>query len=176
MSSTCLASANVSSPQSPTNAALLCSVRLTNTCVLLAKNPSSRVLSCACFSRVPSLLRLLPSFTRLPLPCTCVHFKKTLLHRFAPAEHLPTQLTFQRTLCTSFVSGFSWPSLSPILLPQYKFCNVQCLDCHKLLDIPDMIYLGLRKTMSGWQYNFLTYTSKTRAHGLFPSALSKVSG
>lgn len=42
----------------PINAAQLCNVRRTNTCVLLAKNPSSRVLSHACFSRTSSLLCL----------------------------------------------------------------------------------------------------------------------
>jgi hypothetical protein len=31
-------------------------------------------------------------------PFACVHFRKTLLHVFAPAKHDPTQLTFQRTL------------------------------------------------------------------------------
>ena len=43
----------------PTKAVQLCSVRQTNTCVSLAKNPSSRVLSRACFSRTSSLLCLL---------------------------------------------------------------------------------------------------------------------
>jgi hypothetical protein len=33
-----------------TNAAQLCNVRQTNTCVLLAKNPSSHALSCVCFN------------------------------------------------------------------------------------------------------------------------------
>lgn len=42
-----------------TNAAQLCSARWTNTCVWLAQNPSSHDLSCACFSRTSSLLRLL---------------------------------------------------------------------------------------------------------------------
>ena len=43
----------------PTITAQLCHVRLTNTFVLLAKNPSSLVLSCACFSKTSSLLCLL---------------------------------------------------------------------------------------------------------------------
>ena len=43
----------------PTNAAQLRNVRQTNTCVSLAKNLSSHVLSCACFSRTSSLLHLL---------------------------------------------------------------------------------------------------------------------
>jgi hypothetical protein len=43
----------------PTNAARLCSVRWTNTCVLLAKNPSLWVLSHACLSRTSSLPCLL---------------------------------------------------------------------------------------------------------------------
>jgi hypothetical protein len=42
-----------------TNATQLCSVRQTSTRVSLAKNPSSRVLSRACFSRTSSLLCLL---------------------------------------------------------------------------------------------------------------------
>jgi hypothetical protein len=43
----------------PTNAAQLHHVRQTNPCVLLAKTPSSRVHSRACFCRTSSLLRLL---------------------------------------------------------------------------------------------------------------------
>jgi hypothetical protein len=35
-----------------TNGAQLCNVRCTNTCVLLSKNPSSHVLSYACFSKI----------------------------------------------------------------------------------------------------------------------------
>ena len=42
-----------------TNAAQLHSIRQTNTCVSLAKNPSSRVLSHVCFSRTSTLLYLL---------------------------------------------------------------------------------------------------------------------
>jgi hypothetical protein len=44
---------------SPDNGAQLCNVRWTNTCVSLAKNPSSCVLSCACFSKTCFLLCLL---------------------------------------------------------------------------------------------------------------------
>ena len=62
--------------QSPTNAALLCSVRLTNTCVLLAKNPSSRVLSCACFSRTSFHLCLLQQKHFF----TCVSQQNTIQH------------------------------------------------------------------------------------------------
>jgi hypothetical protein len=43
----------------PTNIAQLCNVRQSNTCMLLAKNPSSCVLSCACFSRTSFHLCLL---------------------------------------------------------------------------------------------------------------------
>jgi hypothetical protein len=43
----------------PTNAAQLCNVRWTNTCMSLSKNLSTCVLSCACFSRTSSLLCLL---------------------------------------------------------------------------------------------------------------------
>jgi hypothetical protein len=39
-----------------TNAAQLSNVRQTSTCMLLAKNPSSRVLSCSCFNRTSSLV------------------------------------------------------------------------------------------------------------------------
>jgi hypothetical protein len=42
-----------------TNGAQLCNERRTNICVLLAKTPSSHILSCACFSRTSSLLCLL---------------------------------------------------------------------------------------------------------------------
>jgi hypothetical protein len=52
----------------PTNAAQPHYERRTNTCALLAKNPSSRVLSRACFSRTSSLLRLLQR--KIPL-CLC---------------------------------------------------------------------------------------------------------
>ena len=45
----------------PTNGAQLHSVRRTNTCVSLTKNPSSHVLSQACFSRTSFLLCLLQS-------------------------------------------------------------------------------------------------------------------
>ena len=55
-----------------TNAAQLCSVRQSNICVLSAKNPSSRVLLCACFSRTSSLLCLL----QLNVP-SCVCPRKT---------------------------------------------------------------------------------------------------
>jgi hypothetical protein len=59
----------------PTNAAQLHKVRRTNTCVLLAKNPPSRVLSQACFSRASSLLCLLqrnvPSQVCLSLSHLC---------------------------------------------------------------------------------------------------------
>jgi hypothetical protein len=74
----------------PTNAAQLCNVRQTHTCVLLAKNLSSQVLSHACFSRTSSLL-CLPQRNKSALAFhTCVHFNETLLHLFAPAEHHPT--------------------------------------------------------------------------------------
>jgi hypothetical protein len=52
-----------------TNAAQLHSIRQTNTCVSLAKNPSSRVLSHVCFSRtssLPCLLQHKRSFKSLP--------------------------------------------------------------------------------------------------------------
>jgi hypothetical protein len=41
------------------NEAQLCNVRQTNTCVFLAKNPSSRILSDSCFSRTSFHLHLL---------------------------------------------------------------------------------------------------------------------
>jgi hypothetical protein len=43
----------------PRNGSQLCNVRQINTCMSLVKNPSSRVLSHACFSRTSSLLYLL---------------------------------------------------------------------------------------------------------------------
>ena len=61
----------------PTNAARPHNVRWTNTHVLLAKHPSSRVRSRACFSRTSSLLCLLqqnlPSDSALGFH-SCVHF------------------------------------------------------------------------------------------------------
>jgi hypothetical protein len=59
----------------PTNAAPCYNVRQSNSCVLLVKNPSSRVLSHACFSRTSSLLCLLqqnvPSRVGLSLSHLC---------------------------------------------------------------------------------------------------------
>jgi hypothetical protein len=54
----------------PTNGVQLYSVRRTNTCLSLAKNPSSRALSHSCFSR------------------TCVCFSETFFHESALAFHL----------------------------------------------------------------------------------------
>ena len=51
-----------------TNATQLCSVRWTNTCVLVAKNPLSYVLSCACLSRTSFYLCLLQENTP---SCVC---------------------------------------------------------------------------------------------------------
>ena len=65
----------------PTKGAQLCNIRPTNTCVSLAKNPSSHVPSCACFTKHLFTLCLL---------------QEMFLHVFAPAKH--HQLTFQRTL------------------------------------------------------------------------------
>ena len=58
----------------PTNAAQLHNVRWTNTCVSLAKN----------------LYMSFHVFALAKHPFTCVHFRKTLLHVFAPANHHPT--------------------------------------------------------------------------------------
>jgi hypothetical protein len=73
-----------------TNAAQLCNVR--QTCALLAKNPSSCVLSCTCFSRTSFHLCLLqlnvPSWVCLshsPVSTSGKHF-----FTFAPEKHHPT--------------------------------------------------------------------------------------
>ena len=86
-----------------TNAAQLHNVRLTNTCVLLAKNPPSRVLSCACFSKTSSLL--CPHWSALAFH-TCVHFNKIFLQVFAQANTI--QPSFQRNL--------KFPLQSPVRL------------------------------------------------------------
>ena len=67
-----------------TNAAQLCNVRQTNTCVFLANNSSPYVLSHVCFSRT-------------------FFFYVCLLHQTVPSriclsKHHPTHLTFQRSL------------------------------------------------------------------------------
>ena len=75
--------------------------------VLLAKNPSScpftcllkaeHPLSCVCFSKM--------FFMSLTKSITCVHFRKTFLHVFAPGKHHPMHglrwqcRLLQRTLC-----------------------------------------------------------------------------
>ena len=66
-----------------TNGAQLCSIRLTNMCMSLVKNPSPCVLFCVCFSRTSFYLCLL---------------QWNISSMFAPAKHHPTQLTFPRTL------------------------------------------------------------------------------
>lgn len=70
-------------------AAQLLSVRSTNTCELLAKNPSSYVLSCA--------------LAEYPFSCVC--FSKMFLHMFAPAEDHPIKLTSQKPLKSSLQCG-----------------------------------------------------------------------
>ena len=73
----------------PTNAAQLHNVRWTNTCVLLAKNPSSfcvlalakHPLSCVCFSEMFLHESALAFYT-------CVHFNKTFLYLFVPGNRL----------------------------------------------------------------------------------------
>ena len=85
----------------PTYAAKLCNVRWTNTCVSLVKNPSSCVLSCACFSRTSSLLCLLqwnvPSWVCLSLSpvstsgkhsFTCLPQQNTIQHNWLSKEPL----------------------------------------------------------------------------------------
>jgi hypothetical protein len=67
-----------------TNAAQLPSVRQTNTCVSLAKNPSSHVLSRACFSRTSFHLCLLqpniPSWVCLSLSAVSASGKHSLIY------------------------------------------------------------------------------------------------
>lgn len=77
----------------PTNAAPLHNVRQTNISVSLAKNPSSRILSHACLTEHPlSCVCFSEMFLQESALAfhTCIHFKETLLHVFAPAQHHPT--------------------------------------------------------------------------------------
>ena len=77
-----------------TNAAQLHNVRQTNTCVLLAKNPSSSTLSHACFCRTSFHLYLL----QLNVP-SCVCSSKT------PSNRLPKEpLSFQFALTLTNMS------------------------------------------------------------------------
>ena len=74
------------------NAAKLRNVRRTDTCPLLAKNPSSRVLSCACFSRTSSLLCLL----QLNVPSrVCLSLSPVSTSRKHSFTYLPQQNTTQ---------------------------------------------------------------------------------
>jgi hypothetical protein len=69
------------------NAAQLHNVRHIDTCMSLANNPLSHVLSCACFSRIS-------------LSCIC--FSKTFLHESALAFHLcPLQINVSLCVCPS---------------------------------------------------------------------------
>ena len=89
----------------PTKADQLCNVRQTNTCVLLAKNPSSRVPSHTCFSRTSSLLCLSLSETFLHESTLAFHtyvcFNETSLHVFAPAKYHPTDFPKNPKVSTS---------------------------------------------------------------------------
>lgn len=74
-----------------------CSVRQTNTGVLLAKNPSSCVLCLACFSRTSALLCLL---------------QQMFPHESALAFHLcPLQLNFPSPLCPGNPSQLTFPQV-----------------------------------------------------------------
>ena len=75
----------------PTNAAQLCNERQTNTCVLLVKTPSSRVLSHACFSRTSFHLCLLQP----NIPALAFHLCP--LQGNAPSRVLPQQNTTRHT-------------------------------------------------------------------------------
>ena len=76
-----------------TNGAQLHNVRRVNTCVSLLKNPSSNVLSCACFSRTSFHLYLLQKNVPLQVCVSkafnCVCFSRLFLHMFDPAKHHP---------------------------------------------------------------------------------------
>jgi hypothetical protein len=67
-----------------------------NTCMSLAKNPSSHILSCACFSRTSSLLSPVSastkrSFISQPYPFTPVStLRKYSFMYSCPAKHHPT--------------------------------------------------------------------------------------
>jgi hypothetical protein len=74
-----------------TNVTQLHNVRWTNTCVSLAKYPSSRVLSRACFSRTSFFLCLGEAFLHESASAfhTCVCINETFFHVFAPAMDFP---------------------------------------------------------------------------------------
>jgi hypothetical protein len=75
------------------------SVRWTNSCALLAKNPSSRALSCASFSRTSSLLYLLQ--WNIPSLVCLSHSPVSTLTKCSftcSPQQNTIQLTFQRTL------------------------------------------------------------------------------
>jgi hypothetical protein len=96
----------------PTNASQLHSVSQTNMCALLTKNPSSRVLSCACFSRAcfhlcllqlndPSRICLSLSSVSIPEKhsFTCLPHQNTYQHNWLSKEPLSFYLTWGLTLC-----------------------------------------------------------------------------
>jgi hypothetical protein len=70
---------------SSTNATQLHNVRQTNTCMLLAKNLLSHVLSCACFSRISTLLCLLQQNVPSRV-CLSLSPVSTLMKRTCPSK------------------------------------------------------------------------------------------
>jgi hypothetical protein len=81
-----------------TNAAQLQNVRQANIYLLLVKNPSSCVLSCACFSTIPSLLCLLQSKVPLGVYLSLTPVSTSSKHSSSVCfSKAPSNLTFQRT-------------------------------------------------------------------------------
>jgi hypothetical protein len=92
----------------PTNGAQLHNVRWTNTCVFLAKSPSSRVLSHACFSRISFLfylfwwnislrvcLSLSPVSTSEKHSFMCLPQQNTIQHNWLSKEPLSFHFRYQ---------------------------------------------------------------------------------
>ena len=89
----------------PANAAQLCNVRQRNACLSLAKNPSSRVLSRACFSRTSFLLCLLQ--LNLPSPvCLSLSPVSTLTKRSFMGLPQQNTVLYASTPASSSCSGF----------------------------------------------------------------------
>ena len=85
-----------------TNWAQLCISRWTYACILLEKNLLSHVFSWSCFSNVH--------------PFTCVCFRKTLLHMFAPAKAIQHNWLSKEPLSFHFRGSMKMKALLTVTL------------------------------------------------------------
>ena len=99
----------------PTNTAQLHNVRWTNTCVSLAKNLSSCVLSHACFSRTSSLLCLLQQ--NFP-PQVCLSLSHLCSHVY-PSK-TPSNSLFKEPLTFHFRRLQAWPLMQMSYMQRYN--------------------------------------------------------